>query len=655
MSALPAFPTLRLPRVRTGVSPPVFVDAPTRTPGRLGGRKVAGCTSTLPAHSSGAPRQARDRWGPWVALGVVVWLGGCSTAPRPPEVVRQGDYGSVTPYLAERIRHEMKAREVVGLSVALVDDQQVVWAKGFGFSDLAKKTPASAETVYRSGSISKLLTVTLAMQQVEQGRLALDRPITDYLPDFSMRSRFAGSTPITPRNLMTHHAGLIRDYASGMWTAYPEPFAQLLGPLKDEYVLYPPDHVYSYSNLGMTVLGMALQAVTKQDFASLARHSLLVPLGMETAHYAVDINSLGASKAYQHGKEIASVPLRDMPAGGLNASVLDLSRFMQMVFADGRAPDGRQIVQPASIAEMLRQQNTAVELDEGGVQVGLGWHLDRRFASGERSAEHGGSTRAHSGMLRILPGQKLGVVVLANSEGAEELENELADEILARAMEVKTGQPQTLGTVPAKRTKRALTDAQKDAYEGWYAGAFGLARITRQGRGLSMQMLGRDFELIPREDGAMALEYELFGFFNVGAQTLDKFGLLHRRLAGQDLLLAIAPTGGGSIVGTKVSPTPIHPAWQARLGQYEVDPVPAGDIGVPADVHLTQQDGFLILKFAMPPFVNEVSSLPLKTLSDTEAIMLGIGDGLGGTIEAVMDKDGVERIRHAGYSFRRRP
>lgn len=588
-------------------------------------------------------------------LGLCVWLAGCRTMPTPPEQVRQGDYGSVTPYLAERIRYEMAERNVVGLSVALVDDQQVVWADGFGFSDLAQKTPATAETVYRSGSISKLLTATLAMQQVEQGRLALDRPITDYLPDFSMRSRFPGSPPITPRNLMTHHAGLIRDYVGGMWTAYPEPFARLLGPLKDEYVLYPPDHVYSYSNLGMTVLGIALQAVTKQDFATLAQRSLLAPLGMKTAYYALDINSLGGSKAYQDGKEIASVPLRDIPAGGLNASVLDLSRFMQMVFAGGRARDGRQIVQPRSVTEMLRQQNTAVELDEGGVQVGLGWHLDRLFASGELSAEHGGSTRTHSGMLRILPRQKLGVVVLANSEGAEELESELADEILAQAMQVKTGERPPMDAVPAKRTKRALTEAQKDAYEGWYAGAFGLARIVREGRGLSMQMLDRDFDLIPREDGALALEYELFGFFNVGAQTLDKFGLLHRRLGGQDLLLAVTPSGGGSIVGTKVTPTPIHPAWLARLGAYEADPVPAGDIGVPADVHLTQQDGFLILKFAMPPFVNEESSLPLKTLSDSEAIMQGIGDGLGGTIEAVTDQDGVERIRHAGYSFRRRP
>lgn len=594
--------------------------------------------------------------GRWAIMSLCVWLAACNTLPTPPEAVVQGDYGSITPYLAQRIRYEMKKREVVGLSVALVDDQKVVWAEGFGFSDLAQKKSATAETVYRSGSISKLLTATLAMQQVEQGRLSLDTPITQYLPGFSVRSRFKNAPPITPRNLMTHHSGLIRDYLPGMWTAHPEPFNKLLGPLKDEYVLYPPNHVFSYSNLGMTVMGMALEAVTKQDFVTLARQSLLQPLGMKSAHFAVDIDSLNGSKAYQNGKETASVPLRDIPAGGLNASVLDLARFMQMVFAEGRSPVGGQILQPASVREMLRPQNTAVELDEGGVQVGLGWGLDRRFAGGELSGEHGGSTVTHNGMLRILPEQKLGVVVLANSEGAEELVNEVADEALALAMAVKTGERQSYGVVPAKRSSRSLTEAQKEAYEGWYAGTFGLAQIRREGRGLATQVMGRDFELIPREDGAMALEYELFGFFNVGAQTLDKFGLLAKRLGGHELLLAISPTGGGSIVGTKVRPTPIHPAWRARLGRYEVDPsMPVGDVGVLANVQLSEENGFLTLRFAMTPFPDEVTSLPLQTLSATEAIMQGIGDGLGGTIEAVVGKDGVERIRYGGYLLRRLP
>ncbi|MDO5102279.1 MAG: serine hydrolase domain-containing protein [Lautropia sp.] len=616
--------------------------------------RVAGCLDGLAASASrgtaGSPGLGR-----WALIGLCVWLAGCNTLPLPPEDVKQGDYASITPYLAQRIRYEMKKREVVGLSVALVDDQKVVWAEGFGFSDLAQKKPATAETVYRSGSISKLLTATLAMQQVEAGRLALDTPITQYLPDFSVRSRFKNAPPITPRNLMTHHAGLARDYLPGMWAAHPEPFAKLLGPLKDEYVLYPPDHVFSYSNLGVTVMGMALQAVTQQDFVTLAWQSLLQPLGMKTAYFAQDIDSHRGSKAYQDGKEIASVPLRDIPAGGLNASVLDLARFMQMVFAEGRSPAGGQILQPASVREMLRPQNTAVEMDEGGVQVGLGWHVDRRFAGGELSAEHGGSTGTHNGMLRILPEQKLGVVVLANSEGAEELEHAVADEVLALAMAVKTGERQSYGVVPAKRSSRTLTEAQKDTYEGWYAGVFGLAQIRREGGGLASRVMGRDFELIPREDGAMALEYELFGFYNVGAETLDKFGLLAKRLGGHDLLMAISPTGGGSIVGTKVSPTPIHPAWRARLGHHEVDPMPPGDIGVLSEVQLTEENGFLMLHFAMPPFSDEVTSLPLKTLSATEAIILGIGEGLGGTVEAVMGADGVDRLRYAGYSLRRLP
>jgi len=96
------------------------------------------------------------------------------------------------------------------LSIALVDDQQIVWAQGFGFADPARKTPATAETVYRVGSVSKLFTDIAIMQQVERGKLDLDAPITKYLPSFHPTNPFQ-LPPITLRELMSHRAGLLRE------------------------------------------------------------------------------------------------------------------------------------------------------------------------------------------------------------------------------------------------------------------------------------------------------------------------------------------------------------------------------------------------------------------------------------------------------------
>ena len=103
----------------------------------------------------------------------------------------------------------MKDKELPALSIALVDDQKIVWARGFGFADPQAKKPATAETVYRVGSVSKLFTDIAVMQLVEQGELDLDAPVTKYLPDFKPKQPF--DKPITLRMLMSHRAGLVRE------------------------------------------------------------------------------------------------------------------------------------------------------------------------------------------------------------------------------------------------------------------------------------------------------------------------------------------------------------------------------------------------------------------------------------------------------------
>ena len=101
------------------------------------------------------------------------------------------------------------AKGLPALSIALVDNQQIVWARGFGFADVQKQTPATADTVYRVGSVSKLFTDLAVMQLVEQGRLDLDAPVSRVLPEFSPRNPF--NTPITLRQLMSHRSGLVRE------------------------------------------------------------------------------------------------------------------------------------------------------------------------------------------------------------------------------------------------------------------------------------------------------------------------------------------------------------------------------------------------------------------------------------------------------------
>src|SRR5436190_1732490 len=107
-----------------------------------------------------------------------------SPALAQPTVAPVEPYKDAVAALEKLIKHEVDDKKLPAISIALVDDQKVVWAAGFGFQDLAKKMPATAETIYRVGSVSKLFTDVAVMQLVEDGKLDLDAPVAKYVPDF---------------------------------------------------------------------------------------------------------------------------------------------------------------------------------------------------------------------------------------------------------------------------------------------------------------------------------------------------------------------------------------------------------------------------------------------------------------------------------------
>ena len=292
-----------------------------------------------------------------VTLGMVLLLTACTHSPPiKPDALPRNDYSYLKNYLTWMIEGKMEEQNIEGLSIAIIDDQKIVWSQGFGYADTANAIKATPETIYRTGSISKLFTDTLVMQLAEQGKLDIDKPLKRYLPNFAIKTRFPDANAITPRNIMTHHSGLPSDVNNGMWTENPESFDQLVGLIKDEYVAYPPNTILAYSNLGITLLGSMLQEVTGDDFNIYAKQRLLNPLGMMDAYFSTALQGKLASKAYDNHEEKNEIPIRDIPAGGLNANVLDLSRFIQMVLAKGQS-NGLQILKPETIKEMLRQQN----------------------------------------------------------------------------------------------------------------------------------------------------------------------------------------------------------------------------------------------------------------------------------------------------------
>jgi len=577
-------------------------------------------------------------------------LAGCAAAPKAPERIRLGDHEAVTRHLDELIAHEMRAAKIAGLSIAIVDDQKVLWARGFGWADREAGLAATPATVYRMGSISKLFTATAAMQLAQQGRLALDAPIQQALPAFAIRSRYPDAA-ITPRRLMTHHAGLPRDVLRGMWAREPGDFRAMVAGLAQEDLAYPPGMMVAYSNLGVTVLGAAIEQVAAQPFADYARQHLFEPLRMHDAAFAT--GAPAATSAYDADGRRADEPgLRDLPAGGLNASVLDMARFMMMVFADGRA-GGQTVLEPAMLAEMLRPQNAEVALD-GDLRIGLGWMLTSFGADTLRGAgpvaHHGGATINFRSQMYVLPEHKLGVIVASNSGGAGRVVDRIAKRALALALEAKRGIREQ--DAPADFTPAAEppTDDALRAWVGDYATFAGHVRVARHGGRLAARVEGRELQLVAGENGSLGLRYALFGLIPISLGELERIAIVRRNVEGRELI--VARVGGQELlVGARIE-SPGGARLRHLVGEYEA--VAGSGEFVPFDPVHVSLEGDLLLARTRLHIGNEPSAtFPLMPLSDDALLVLGTLADAGEVIR-LSDANGETRFRYAGYEFRRK-
>lgn len=582
-------------------------------------------------------------------------LPGCSTAPAKPETATLGDYEYTKQFISWLIKKEMKSNNITGLSIALVDDQRIVWAESFGYADKADNIPATPQTVYAVGSISKLFTATAAMQLAEQGKLDIDKPLQTYLPEFSMKSRFPDAGPITPRTIMTHHSGLPSDLRKGMWSKNPEPFTSVVDRIKDEYVAYPPNFIFSYSNLGVTLLGHAIQNASNRDFVTYMDEALLRPMNMTLSGFSArpDMKRFLA-KGYRKGKETgeALTPDRDLPAGALLSNVLDLSRFMRMVFAQGMSGEHR-ILRSETLAEMLRPQNADVPLDLD-IRNGLGWMLGESasFSINDAGmvADHGGGIPGFRSELMILPEQKLGVVILSNSESAGNTVVNLAVRTLKLAFEAKTGIQQHEVKKPVRvESKLPVQDMQ--AYEGWYATIAGPVKITLSSGKLETEVMGKNMRLVPLADGGLGLRYKFLGLIPVSLGDLEYLSISRASVAGHDIIKAHSIGQREFVLGEKIKPVPVPQKWLQRAGEYEITN-PGEDLFIPDQHRLRYADGLLLLDY-FDPTAESTVSFALLPVSDTDAVIYGLGRNMGETIRAVTT-DGKEMLYYSGYVLRKK-
>lgn len=314
----------------------------------------------------------------------------------------------------------MANRALPGMSIGIVFDQQLVWARGFGYADLGKRVPATPSTVYRVGSITKPFTATAVMQLRDQGKLQLDDPVVKYLPWFKVKSRFPEGPAITVRQLLSHSSGLPSEAAFPYWTDGKFPSReQIIESLPQQEAVFEPETKLKYSNLNYFLLGEIVSAVSGTSYADYVRKNILDPLGMRdtTIFPSESERSAVGYGRLQPGGRREVMPPQDMKgvaaAGNMSSTVTDLARFASLQFTDARAA-GPSILKASTIREMRRVQ--AIRPDwRGG--FGLGFTL-RPYGGGVYIG-HEGQIPGFRSRMRIAPEERLAVIVLTNADDGD--------------------------------------------------------------------------------------------------------------------------------------------------------------------------------------------------------------------------------------------
>ncbi len=573
-----------------------------------------------------------------IQVMMVLTLTACaSMPPKAPVDLEKGDYAYVKEYMNWFIEKEMKDNKIVGLSIALVDDRNIIWQQGFGFANQKEDVKATPETVYRAGSISKLFNAMAVMKLVEAGKMDIDRPLATYLPEFNIKSRFGSTDGITPRTIMTHHSGLPSDWGDGHYGEHPMPFTQLVHVIKDEYVAYPPNMVMGYSNLAVSLLGHGVQKVSEKDYMQFMDQNILSPMGMKHSRFEGGITGNMASKSYKDGEEVVEYPLGDIPAGGLDTTVIDLARLAMLVNNQGKI-DGRQILKPETLKTMLTAQNENVPLD-CGFKIGLAWFIDNTIlAEKEPVFSHGGSVIAHCSSFMVAPKSKLGVVVLANTASANP--DEIATELLQKAWEAKNGQ---------KLPKIPPHDHGTSDFSGTYASMMGKVNIVQKsGNYYKIKSSVGNFNLNLEDYHQYHLSYRLLGLIPIDLDELGEVGLSTEDICGYHAIIA-EWNQYRILAGVKVNRQPIHEAWKSRLGTYRLVNPPPTDVFNLKKFEVNIEDGYLVEALTFPE--NTFTQI-LRTVNDYEAVTEGLGRGMGETVRIINTEKG-EILTYGGLRFER--
>jgi CubicO group peptidase (beta-lactamase class C family) len=289
----------------------------------------------------------------------------------------------------------------------------------------------------------------------EEGLIDLDAPITDFVPEFSINSRFSSSEPITIRSILAHRSGLPRNdtLLEWYWESQPDVLKAQTDSLANAYQAFPVGYRYKYSNIGYNILGRLIEVIRRikppdpkaiSGWPYYMSDQLLIPMGMNDTAFGSDQLLYGTSSKldiamgyyYEDGKNkpYNQFDIIRLASGNMQSTMHDMVKFAQYIFKIGETNE-KQIIGKDTLWSMFEEQYTRPRDPQ---PMGLAWFTDREQL-GELTVFHSGTNQGCISMFALLPERKLGFIVFSNSDAFEDKQNQLAIDTLSLMLEAKYG------------------------------------------------------------------------------------------------------------------------------------------------------------------------------------------------------------------------
>ncbi len=535
------------------------------------------------------------------------------------------------------IKEKMKSGHFVGVGAALIIGDSV-WKEGFGYADKEKNLPFTTQTALCIGSITKPFTAMGIMQLHEKQLLDVDKPLVDYLPEFSIKTRKRDIREVTVKSVIQHTSGIPNNMIKNFW-AKNENYTNTVSYLRNEYLGYPVNFIYHYSNPGYTLLGNTILKVSNQDYPLYIQNNILKPIGMNNSGFLGHTALNNISKTYDSTGTYYPIKYgRGMPAGDLISTIDDMVVFAKEMIAVYNGKEGA----------FLRSETFKLfdEINNDNIEnrnTCMGWDVFKNDSS--LVIMHSGSHFVANAVFTIDLKKKIAAVFFVNTLGGLDL-TYAACEKFWELSGIKSSN--LIHSYPYKNhvSVNISIDSLK-LHTGIYANTSEIQNVNFENNKLLLNATFGNFELKPQTNDEF-LPGSIIKSDSVKWYTKPR--LIFYEVMGYKLLAWQDANYKRQPLGILETPKEINETWRSRLGKYKLvdDNIEQWNKILEMELSIANNN---LLQLKMVHTIGEYINY-LRIENDNELIFCGFGETGGETISFSVENK-KETMKIYGLTMRK--